>query len=306
MRQDDENYLDGVYADQALTTQLNGGDSTSPSSEPGLMLTMLEALDVRPGHRVYECGTGTCWNAALLAHRLGDANVTTVDVDPGLTAAAVERLAAAGYHPVVHTGDGAAGLPERGPFDRVIATCRMQAIPWEWVAQSVEDAVMVVPIGWGLARVVVRDGQAQGRFLPGGAYFMPRRTLAVGPRFDSLDDSPVTTTTVPIDDLMDRLQFPLSLALPGCDTCTWPDEKDGIHAVGLWTPDGSTATADGTGHVRQLGPRRLWDTIEELHALFPTAPDRDEFGITVTAERLRIWWRSEDGPGWDLPQVVFA
>ncbi|MBY8886410.1 hypothetical protein K7472_16265 [Streptomyces sp. PTM05] len=76
--------------------------------------------------------------------------------------------------------------------------------------------------------------------------------------------------------------------------------------MGFWTPDGSTATADDTGTVHHIGPRRLWDTIEELHALFPTAPERDECGITVTAERQRGWWRSEDGPGWDLPEMAFA
>jgi Protein-L-isoaspartate(D-aspartate) O-methyltransferase (PCMT) len=75
----DPRYAEAVYADRALTTQVTGGASTSSSSEPSLMLAMLHALDVRDGNRVLEIGTGTGYNAALLAHRLGDELVTTVD-----------------------------------------------------------------------------------------------------------------------------------------------------------------------------------------------------------------------------------
>jgi SAM-dependent methyltransferase len=51
---------------------------------PGLMTRMLESLDVRDGHRVLEIGTGTGYNVGLLAHRLGDTNVFSVDIEPDL------------------------------------------------------------------------------------------------------------------------------------------------------------------------------------------------------------------------------
>ncbi|MFI9275144.1 hypothetical protein ACIGXM_31195 [Kitasatospora sp. NPDC052896] len=46
--------------------------------------------------------------------------------------------------------------------------------------------------------------------------------------------------------------------------------------------------------------------VEELHGLFNVAPARDEFGLTITPEGQPAWWRAEDGPGWDLPEVAFA
>jgi len=65
---------------------------TSSSTMPSLMARMLEALDVHDGQRVLEIGTGTGYNAALLCYRLGSANVVSIDIDPGLVAAANEHL----------------------------------------------------------------------------------------------------------------------------------------------------------------------------------------------------------------------
>ncbi|URN12290.1 methyltransferase domain-containing protein [Streptomyces radiopugnans] len=176
-------YWEAVYSDRALTTQLADGTPTSSSSQPSLMLEMLHALDVADGHRVLEVGTGTGYNAALLSHRLGDSRVTTMDVDPDLTGAAARRLGEAGHHPAVRVGDGAHGVPDRAPYDRIIATCGLPSVPWPWIEQAGEGTVIVVPIGWGVARLTVHDDAAEGAFLPGGAYFMPRRTGAVAPDF---------------------------------------------------------------------------------------------------------------------------
>ncbi|MEV7023353.1 methyltransferase domain-containing protein [Kitasatospora sp. NPDC093558] len=303
----DTGYLDGVYADRALTTQLTDTVPTSSSSEPDLMLTMLDALEVSPGHRVLEVGTGTGYNAALLAHVLGDVNVTTIDVDPELTTLAAERLRAAGYNPAVHTGDGAVGVASQAPFDRIIATCGMQSIPWRWVEQAADGAVMVVPIGWGLAKITVRAGRAEGRFLPEGAYFMARRAPGAEPRFAGLENIQPSTTKVPVAGLLDRLRFPLALALPGYRSCTWSDDATGeLEALGIWMPDGSTATAHVDGTVRQLGLTGLWDVIEQLDSQFSTTPAREDFGLTLTPATQRAWWKSEDGPGWELPLTAFA
>jgi protein-L-isoaspartate O-methyltransferase len=95
----DEEWLDGVYADDALATQMNGDDDalvaarrgqtvegrpTSSSSAPSLMAAMLHSLDVREGMTVLEIGTGSGYHAALLARRLGDDQVTTIEVDPAV------------------------------------------------------------------------------------------------------------------------------------------------------------------------------------------------------------------------------
>ncbi|MEU3505698.1 methyltransferase domain-containing protein, partial [Streptomyces hundungensis] len=94
-----EHWLTGAYADAPLATRMRDGELLSSSSQPSLMARMLEALDVRDGDRVLEVGAGTGYNAALLCHRLGEARVTTVDLDPEITESARAHLEAAGYHP---------------------------------------------------------------------------------------------------------------------------------------------------------------------------------------------------------------
>ncbi|MGH3694552.1 MAG: methyltransferase domain-containing protein, partial [Pseudonocardiaceae bacterium] len=83
---------------------------------------MLQALAVEDGHRVLQVATGTGYTAALLCERLGSTQVTSIDVDPDLTAAARARLRRCGYLPTVITGDGRDGYPEHALYDRTIAT----------------------------------------------------------------------------------------------------------------------------------------------------------------------------------------
>ncbi|MFJ4717105.1 methyltransferase domain-containing protein [Streptomyces sp. NPDC088785] len=171
-----ERWLRGAYADQPLATRLRDGELVSSSSQPSLMAKMLARLRVRDGHRVLEIGAGTGYNAALLAHRLGAGAVTTVDLDPEITESARTHLAAAGYRPLVVTGDGVRGCPERAPFDRIVATCALRAVPVGWLGQCRGGARILAPVATGLLELVVRDaGFAQGRFLPTPAYFVSVR-----------------------------------------------------------------------------------------------------------------------------------
>jgi protein-L-isoaspartate(D-aspartate) O-methyltransferase (PCMT) len=94
---------------------------------PTVMAGMLEALDLQPGHRVLEIGTG--YHAALLCQRVGAHNVVSVELDPALADAARRALAELGLRPRVHVGDGAAGLAAAAPFDRIIATASTDHIP---------------------------------------------------------------------------------------------------------------------------------------------------------------------------------
>ncbi|MFG2716862.1 methyltransferase domain-containing protein [Streptomyces sp. NPDC048416] len=171
-----ERWLTGVYADVPLATRLRDGDLVSSSSQPSLMARMLEALELRDGDRVLEIGAGTGYNAALLCHRLGEANVTTVDLDPEITDSARAHLAVAGYRPAVLTGDGARGAPARAPFDKIMATCTVGSVPHDWPAQCRADALILAPLATGLIRLrVTRPGRAEGRFLHTPAYFVPLR-----------------------------------------------------------------------------------------------------------------------------------
>ncbi|MEU6252258.1 methyltransferase domain-containing protein [Streptomyces sp. NPDC047043] len=172
-----ERWLRGAYADAPLATRLRDGELVSSSSQPSLMAKMLAELQVQAGDRVLEVGAGTGYNAALLAHRLGDDDlVTTVDLEPEITETARQHLAAAGYRPAVVTGDGARGVPERAPFDRIMATCTLTSVPHAWLAQCNPGARILTPFATGLLALTVRDaGHAEGRFLHTPAYFVPLR-----------------------------------------------------------------------------------------------------------------------------------
>ncbi|MEH6378971.1 methyltransferase domain-containing protein [Streptomyces sp. KLMMK] len=177
-----ENWLVGAYADEPLATRVRDGELISSSSQPSLMARMLSALNVQDGHRVLEIGTGTGYNAALLAHRLGDGNVTTADLDPEITASARDHLTEAGFHPEVVTGDGALGCPWRAPFDRILATCAVSRVPPAWIAQTRPDGLILAPLATGLLALRVADAtHAEGRFLRTPAYFVPLRGGAAAP-----------------------------------------------------------------------------------------------------------------------------
>ncbi|NEA88084.1 methyltransferase domain-containing protein [Streptomyces sp. SID14436] len=173
-------WLRGAYEDMPLATRLRDGELLSSSSQPSLMAVMLAELGVRDGDRVLEIGTGSGYNAALLAHRLGDHGlVTTIDLDPEITESARRHLEAAGYRPAVVTGDGARGVPARGPFDRIIATCALPGVPPAWLGQCRPGARILAPFATGLIVLTVRDaGHAEGRFLPTPAFFVPLRGVS--------------------------------------------------------------------------------------------------------------------------------
>jgi protein-L-isoaspartate(D-aspartate) O-methyltransferase len=142
---------------------------------------MLAALDAEPGMTVCEIGTGTGYNAALLAHRLGAENVTTIEVDAELASRASAVLADAGYRDVtVVTGDGVPGYPPRAPYDRVLSTAAVQHLPYAWVAQTRPGGRVVTP--WGtaylngalLSLTVGDDGTATGRLVDNVAFMWLR------------------------------------------------------------------------------------------------------------------------------------
>ena len=140
----DPDFLETVYRDDVLVTKVDGRVPVSSSSQPSLMALMIEALAVRPGHRVLEIGSGTGYNAALLAS-LG-ASVTTVDVQADVADRARSALARAGVDGVrvVH-GDGYAGVPGE-TFDRVIVTVGVSGLSPHWLEQLAPDGIVVAPV----------------------------------------------------------------------------------------------------------------------------------------------------------------
>jgi protein-L-isoaspartate(D-aspartate) O-methyltransferase len=156
--------IDEAYAEQAVITKRgNDGAALSCASVPGIVAMMLDQLDVHVGHRVLEIGAGTGYNAALLAHLTGPAgHVTTVDIDPEVTARARQALDATVWrHVQVVTRDGALGDADHGPYDRIIVTVGAWDLAPAWWEQLVPGGRVVVPLRWrGQTRAIafVRDG----------------------------------------------------------------------------------------------------------------------------------------------------
>ncbi|MGH3935068.1 MAG: methyltransferase domain-containing protein, partial [Pseudonocardiaceae bacterium] len=142
---------------------------------------MLTALNVAPGMTVCEIGTGTGYNAALLAHRLGARSVTTIEVDSQIAARACQALRHAGYDGVTTvTGDGSDGYSLRAPYDRVLATCAAYRLPYQWVAQTRPGGQVVTPwetpygAGGLLSLTVSDDGTATGEIVDNVAFMWLR------------------------------------------------------------------------------------------------------------------------------------
>lgn len=115
-------------------------------SQPFIVALMTELLDLRPEDYVLEVGTGSGYQAAVLAE-LAD-TVCSVEVIPELAARAATVLAAEGYGRVaLRTGDGAQGWPDRAPFDAIIVTAAARAVPPALVAQLRPGGRMVIPVG---------------------------------------------------------------------------------------------------------------------------------------------------------------
>lgn len=140
--------LERVYSDQAIPTKFENGRPISSSSQPAIMAIMLEQLDLQPGQRVLEIGAGTGFNAALMAHLVGEqGQVTTVDLDEDTAAAARQNLAAAGFERVnVICGDGMAGYTANAPYDRIILTVGGWDIAPDWLEQLKPDGRILLPL----------------------------------------------------------------------------------------------------------------------------------------------------------------
>ncbi|TDB82904.1 methyltransferase domain-containing protein [Actinomadura sp. KC216] len=187
----DPAWLPGVYSDETLATQLLPMPGqpgipyvTSSSTRPGYMLWLLHLLVAADDMRVLEIGTGTGYNAALLSQRLGDRQITSIDIDPHLVDLARGRLAKSGFRPRLAVRDGRAGHPEHAPYDRNIATVAVDRIPYAWVQQVRPGGIILAdlrPVGMIRGGAIVKltvhaDGTATGRLIDGGVGFMSART----------------------------------------------------------------------------------------------------------------------------------
>jgi protein-L-isoaspartate(D-aspartate) O-methyltransferase len=145
---------DKVYSDEAIPVKRDPtGAVISSSSQPSMMILMLNQLQLRPGDKVLEIGTATGYNAAIMQYIVGDSgSVTSMELDPLLAKQARDNLQRAGADASrVHVveGDGVMGYPVRAAYDRIIATVGVWDVPAQWVHQLKPDGILVAPISVG-------------------------------------------------------------------------------------------------------------------------------------------------------------
>jgi protein-L-isoaspartate O-methyltransferase len=178
--------LEIVYSDRALITHLSPpigpglGAPISSSSQPSLMAQMLEDLKLTRDLRTLEVGSGTGYNAALLASVVGPGLVTSVDVDRNVLSEAWDHLRGFAERGVdLRHADGRRGYKDKAPFDRIMVTAATPDLEPAWLEQLSEHGLLLAPLALapGLAYVVcgtVSAGVFQGR-LTRAAYFMSLR-----------------------------------------------------------------------------------------------------------------------------------
>ena len=137
-----------AYADRAVAIKMHDDEIVSSISQPGMIAQMLELLDPLPGNDVLEVGTGSGYNAALLAELVGpEGRVTTIELDADLAARARETLTELGYANVsVVAADGSSYSLEGARFDRLAVTARTEDIANAWWDALSDGGRMVVPL----------------------------------------------------------------------------------------------------------------------------------------------------------------
>ena len=311
-------WLERIYANEPLPTEVVDDVWLSSSSQPSLMAMMLEALAVTGTEKVLEVGTGTGYNAALLCEVLGSENVASVDIDPDLVDAASGRLASLGYTPTLGIADGADGYPVGAPYDRIIATCSLPAVSPRWIDQVRDGGLIMVnlhrDLGSGaLALLRTRGDHASGHFLSFSGGFMQTRTYPYVRAVELLDQHQATAmndgradagrvtpiSPAVLDDdafaMFATLRVPaqrLGLLPEDAPEQTWLLGRDGSWACQTSSSDGGLSVAEG-------GPMGLWTELEQAYTDWVGLgrPPRHEFGLTVTpgGEHL-IWYGTPDGP----------
>jgi protein-L-isoaspartate(D-aspartate) O-methyltransferase len=165
-----QEYLDQAYEDHPLP--IGYGQTIS---QPYIVALMTEKLKVKRGDKVLEIGTGSGYQAAVLAH-IG-MEVYSVEIIPELARAADERLKQLGYAVSVKQGDGYLGWEEHAPYDAIIVTAAPDHVPQPLVKQLKDGGRLVIPIGpqgsWQTLWQFTRKGDDLQAVDLGGVAFVP-------------------------------------------------------------------------------------------------------------------------------------
>lgn len=141
-----EQFVESAFRDRAYEDNALPIACEQTISMPTMVATMTQALGVEPGHCVLEIGTGSGYQAAVLA-RLAR-RVHTIERHATLAELARSRFAAMKLHNIdSHVGDGSKGWPHAAPFERILVTAAATTVPQELMSQLTIGGVMVIPVG---------------------------------------------------------------------------------------------------------------------------------------------------------------
>jgi len=147
-----EEVRDQAYADTPLPLMNTGQTISAPS----MLAYMIEALDLQAHHNVLEVGAGSGYAAAVMAEVISPSpsagishKVHAIEIDPHLVSFAKDNLQRCGYSGRVDVilGDGALGLPEESPFDRIMVSAAAVSVPKPLTDQLADGGTMVIPVG---------------------------------------------------------------------------------------------------------------------------------------------------------------
>ncbi len=286
-----------LHADHAAPDDRPAGLPTSSGTLPGLVVQMLRHALITDGMDVLDVGTGSGYGCAVLAKRLGPQRVTSLDVDEYLTKAATERLDSIGLHPEMVTCDATGPLP--GSYDRIVTTVAVRPIPASWLAALRTGGRLITTIT-GTSLIVTADkrpnGGAVGVTEWDRAGFMHTRTGPDYPPglrewFAAIRDAEgeqVSTGRYPVVNVAEawELYSMLGVTVPGGVLHHFEESGDGLRSAWMLHADGSWARASGTGDqppvVHQSGPRRLWDTLDDLRRTWLRDGSLPAYGAKVT------------------------
>lgn len=299
-------WLQAIYTNDPLATAYDEENTaTSSSSSPAAMAIMLEESELRPGLRVLEIGTGTGYNAGLLAAIVGSPHqVFTVEIDADLARQAELRLnQVVGSGVTVHAGNGLEGYAPGAPYDRILATGSTSTVPLAWLEQLRPGGIILMNLighmgACAFLKIVKEDARlaAHGCFLS-GSEFMELHPAGIYPRrgatlVGQYIARPVTTqqsftsTDFDISLLWDRqLDFALQLSFPQMSfasvyvdpicPCLIDLASD---TMLLFRPVG-----DEQWQVEVRGDPHLWEKVSKTYQLWMVAncPDVSEYVIDI-------------------------
>jgi protein-L-isoaspartate(D-aspartate) O-methyltransferase len=156
-----ENLKEEAYGDYPLPIP---GEQTI--SQPSTIMIMLQALELKETDKVLEIGTGSGYNAALIATITKKGQVYTTEIVPELVDYANERIKKLKLKNIkVIKSDGSLGYKKEAPYDRIIATAACPSIPKHWIDQLKEGGIIVAPVGPWHSQKMIKLRKAKGKLV---------------------------------------------------------------------------------------------------------------------------------------------